>query len=119
MNVVGDYCMFCKKQSDVIYKASDNVMGYALKARDWAHIEKTCLTELTEGVKQQALEKYINLWMFLKRKYIPLKKSMTKLNIQFHPSSDIYAIDQNDPMIQRYMTVYKQMIKDHYLIKIN
>lgn len=38
VSVVGDYCMFFKKQSDILYKASETVMGYALQRQDWIRI---------------------------------------------------------------------------------
>ena len=67
--------MYFKKHSEIIYKAAQPVTGYVLDRKSWDKIEKTCLTELCQSVKGQALEKYYKLWMFLKREYFPLNKS--------------------------------------------
>ena len=58
--IVGDYCMYYKKRSDVAYQATETIMGYAIARKDWYNIEKNCLYELIQGLKNCAMRKYYN-----------------------------------------------------------
>jgi hypothetical protein len=58
--IIGDYCMYYKKRSDIAYQCSETIMGYAIQCKDWYNIEKCCLNELVQGFKTTAMRKYYN-----------------------------------------------------------
>lgn len=46
LSIIGDYCMYYKKRSDIAYLCTEYIMGYSINCQEWKEIEKECLTEL-------------------------------------------------------------------------
>ena len=70
--VIGGYCMFYKKRSDIAYMATEDIMGYALRREDWFEHESNILYELSNSIKQTAMRKYYQQWCALKSAYFPI-----------------------------------------------
>ena len=70
--ILGGYCMFYKKRSDIAYMATEPIMGYALRREDWFEKEPNILYELSNSFRVTAMRKYYQQWNALKSMYFPM-----------------------------------------------
>lgn len=101
LSIVGDYCMYYAKRSDIAYKCTESIMGYAIMRKDWLDIERNCLTELYQSAKQMAMRKYYNMWMTLKRLYYPSYVKWFR-DAKNKPKLGIYVTNQEHPLFEKY-----------------
>ena len=71
LNAIGDYPMFCAKESAVAYLCTQEIEGYALSNRDWRTICQSTPAILYQGLQASAMRKHYNLFMTLKRAEYP------------------------------------------------
>lgn len=70
--ILGGYCMFYKKRSDIAYMSTEPIMGYALMRKDWFKKEPGILYELSNSFRRTAMRKYYQHWIHLKSKHFPM-----------------------------------------------